>query len=145
MRAPQVSPPAPAATTETTKKSISDYAPTEDYNEYSSGNHDHEELEFIRMKKAFEKSEKEWKKEIEKLDRERQELNTIIKQLDNEVNDNYTKVSHGNPYSHMDAMNRETLKQKDNQVRITLWIWPLLLDLNFVGQDRGLPSAGYRP
>ena len=75
-------------------------------------------MEYIKMKKAFEKSEKEWKKEIEKLDRERQELNTIIKQLDNEVNDNYTKVSHGNPYSHMDAMNRETLKQKDNQVII---------------------------
>ena len=36
-------------------------------------------------------------------------MNTTIKQLESEVHDNYAKVSHGNPYSHMDGMNRETL------------------------------------
>jgi hypothetical protein len=72
------------------------------------------------LKKAFEKNEKEWKKEIDKLDRERQELHTLIKQLDNEVNENQTKVSHGNPYAHMDDINRETIKQKDNQVTLII-------------------------
>jgi hypothetical protein len=67
-------------------------------------------MAYIKLKKAFDKNEKEWKKEIEKLDREKQELHTLIKQLDNEVNDNYNKVSHGNPYSHMDDINRETIK-----------------------------------
>ena len=62
------------------------------------------------------KKEKEWKKEIDRLDREKQELNTTIKQLESEVHDNLAKASHGNPYSHMDDISRETLKQKDTQV-----------------------------
>jgi hypothetical protein len=36
-------------------------------------------LTWITQKREFEKSEKEWKKKIETLERERQELNTTIK------------------------------------------------------------------